>query len=426
MLVALMKNSTYAQDGGQSPTPSSEISPILLSQVELIESQVRDLRQLSSSGLERITIEPAQLHVIADTQLQTTYSAQQAEDDAVFYKTFGFIENLADLGIALDNQLKAYPSTLLYDLAENLIYLPPVTSLSAFESTVYARQYAYALQADAFPLETLLNTELFIQSPDQAFAIQALIEGDAQLVTENYIKKFIADNPSLVNDLIRQSASVTNTGAIAPILMNEVLFPAQAGRHFVKTLYDTTNDWRLVDLVYERPPLSTEHILHPELYLLYEAPHSIAIRPMQDFFNNLPDTGQDWTLLRDQSLGEFYLRQHLQLVLEPEVVDVMASGWGGDRFMLYTHNRETLMVWRLSWDSYADFVDFDTRYTAYLGDWLDIGGSVVRDGLICWASPSKNVCKSTIGEDVLIVFAPTLDMSLQLIQYQLAGSHIIG
>src|SRR5690606_25116110 len=149
---------------------------------------------------------------------------------------------------------------------ENLIYLPPVTSLSAFESTVYARQYAYALQADAFPLETLLNTELFIQSPDQAFAIQALIEGDAQLVTENYIKKFIADNPSLVNDLIRQSASVTNTGAIAPILMNEVLFPAQAGRHFVKTLYDTTNDWRLVDLVYERPPLSTEHILHPELY----------------------------------------------------------------------------------------------------------------------------------------------------------------
>lgn len=419
LLASLMGTSVRAQDNSTA-TPSVPVNPDLLTDIEVAELQVREIRQLTLTGaLNRQFLEPEQIQQRVVEDVLGTYTPQDAEQDALFYAAFGFVEPDTDLIATVNNLIKAQSSGF-YDVQANTIYLLPTNRLGAFNSMLYARHYFYALQAQNFHTTDLLTPDLIINTPDQAMAIRALLEGDAQLVTLRYIQDFITTNATLVPDLITQAAvsSIPPLDGAPAIFKQELLFPSETGAQFVETLYNATGDWRLVNMAYQRPPLSTEHILHPELYLLYEEPQAVELRSMDEFFATLPEDERDWTLVRDQTLGEFYLLQHLMLHLEPEAAQRVAAGWGGDRFMLYTRDDQMLMVWRSRWDSDADALDFDTRYGAFLGEWFNIGGSVVFENLACWYNNFQNACKTTIDGEVLVAFAPSSDLALKLLEFQ--------
>ncbi|MHC4197146.1 MAG: hypothetical protein ACYSRP_04430 [Planctomycetota bacterium] len=114
----------------------------------------------------------------------------------------------------------------------------------------------------------------------------------------------------------------------------------------------------------ERPPSSTEQIMHPEKYIKPEEadqPSTVTLSPMPDEF------GRGWTFLGDNTLGEFSISILLKEFLEDPAEEVFA-GWDSDLYQAYEHepSGKTALVWLTTWDSNKDAREFFNGYAALL------------------------------------------------------------
>jgi hypothetical protein len=98
---------------------------------------------------------------------------------------------------------------------------------------------------------------------DAAAAYQALVEGDAQLITEEYAAAALS-----LGDQVRLGFSIPFApGADVPhYLRRSGSFPYIEGAEFVCRLYEE-GGWDAVDAAYEGPPTSTAQVLFPDKYL---------------------------------------------------------------------------------------------------------------------------------------------------------------
>ncbi len=418
VVVSTLGNAVRAQD---DVTPVSTLNPnissSLLADLQLAEGRVQELRGLQPTrDVVRRVLPPIELGEAAVNATLVTYTPTHAQDDLLFYAAFGFMQHDLDLWATVESLITSQTNGF-YDSHAGTLYLLNAESLNPFDSIFYARYYALDLLNQNFNTKALLDSANNVM--DSEMALRALIEGDAHLTTFLYADWYIENDPLAAEQLIARAGRPSNNPLErAPsILQRELSFPAQDGFGFVQTLYDETGDWRLVNRAYEHPPLSTEHILHPALYLLYDQPHTVALEPLDSALAEQPET---WTLIRDDTLGEFYLREHLLLHLEPDMVDQAAAGWGGDRFWLYASDDQSLMLWKLSWDTENDMQEFNSHYGSFLGRWLGVSGSILPgNNLICWFGETRSVCKMVVGDDVLVVFAPTLELANSLIHSQI-------
>src|SRR5207237_7376972 len=107
-------------------------------------------------------------------------------------------------------------------------------------------------------------------------------------------------------------------------LIDQLEFPYTYGLAFVRGRYAAAGGWTGVDDLYQRPPTSSQQVLHPELYLSGRG----WVRPP------IPDVAgtTGCTPLRSGTLGEFQMTE----VLAEHVSDATASsattGWSGDAF----------------------------------------------------------------------------------------------
>jgi hypothetical protein len=441
VLVALLiispflENSDVQAQGDSTPTFEAFRTPILavLSvDIDRTESRVQDIRRLRpTADLNREILSEDDLRHFVSRRLASEYTAEDVQSDLLFYAAFGFLDNNAELYSIIENLMLNQVADF-YDRQADVMYMVETDSLDPFRSILYARQYTLALQNQNYNTQTIINDAINRQEYDQAMALMAVFEGDAQLTTMLFTEALIDENPEAAVGLITQSYTPQNTvlDEQAAIFKSELLFPSTNGLNFIQTLFNESNGWRLVNSVYERPPLSTEQILHPTLYLLYEVPHDVSVTPLNDFWvEQSPD--DEWLLVRDQALGEFYLREHLRLFFEDIIADETAAGWGGDRFLLY-HNEtdsESVVVWKTSWDTPEDALMFDLQYGNFLGQWFGVSGEVTFDDGACWLAPGRNACKIALeNNEILIVFAPNAELVKSIMEYELqeTSTRILG
>lgn len=395
--------------------------PSLLTNLEQTEAKVQALRQLDSVYPVRREIMPAdELRAMIEQDIiGERYSPEQAQRDAEFYVTFGFLMPGVDLR-ELTQTLATSRISTFYDPVTDTIYLPDNEGNDPLSTTFYAHHYTLALLRQNFAIPDPKSLSL-----DQAMAYQAVMEGDAYLTTLLFAEDMISSDSASAAWLLRSGGLLTpmTTSGVPVVLQRELSFPYADGGAFIQYLYDEYGDWRLVNLLYERPPLSTEHILHPIQYLLYDEPQAVMVPDLAEFL--LP-YGPNWTLIADDTLGEFYLREHLALILAPEVVDTVATGWGGDHFKLYTYNDQVVLAWKLVWDTREDAQDFNLHYGAYLNQWLGVSGSVLKTNQSCWVSATRTACKASDDDGVWVVIAPTADMAFNLLDVVIPNIQIIG
>lgn len=411
----MWQSDAYAQD---PPSPTPALDPVHRANVELTEAQISNVRSLPIAPVNRQAVNREALDVIVLEIAEERYTRDDALSDQYFYEALGLLPTGVDL-YAIGISTVTQAPTDFYDPTSNTIYVLPIPTgvLNISDTMRYGENYAYALLEDQFGAFTLLNS---IDNPDQYLAIQAVIQADAQLTLEQLAILLVNSGTYSLDTMLRQAATYQGRdlpGSPPSILVEEAYFGSEVGLAFVRGLYEETGTWRLVDNIYARPPLSTEHLLHPTLYLLYEEPHQVAIAPMDVFL-----AGQDdnWQFIQQRTVGEFYLRQHLGLLFDQTVTDEMASGWGGDTLQLFANDEgQVLMVWRISWDTQDDFVQFTTRYGEFIGSWLQIPGVPYDNGAACWEGLERSLCFVELDDDILIVGAPTDDMALAALQYQL-------
>lgn len=406
---------TGAQEQAQEP----QISEALRTQIESIEDQVRDLRELEQ--LEPFTLSfPTREDV--EAYIQELFDIELTEDavrEAVlFYTAFDLLEEDIDLRQVYQDLLTQQVAGF-YDpeTAEMNVILTtgeiPEERLPLLEQIVYAHEYVHTLQDQHFDLGALLEIASDETDYDRALATLALIEGDATYVMNIYAARAAQENPfgALAELLLGglQAGNLTLPPGTPDILADELLWPYQGGEQFVSALLDA-GGWEVVDNAFTDLPTTTEQIYHPQKYLDGEGRIPVTLEDASAAL------GDGWSLINSGTFGEFYLRQHLATQLDSSDVADAATGWGGDRFQLYESDAgERAHALHLTWDSEAEAAEFRELYAAFLD--ARTRASAV-DG--CWDGADQVICLTGSGADATIVAAPAGEQARALLEALLA------
>jgi len=235
------------------------------------------------------------------------------------------------------------------------------------EKITYAHEYTHVLQDQIYDFHGGLGyTDENCQIDSERCAgILSLIEGDAVLTESLWFQTYATekDYTDILDFYESYESPVFDS---APNYMQEdFIFPYMQGQAFVQSLYDQ-GGYAAIDQAYQNVPVSTEQILHPELY-----PND---KPIPVMLPDLTDTlGEGWTELDRNVMGEWFTYLILAHASDPNfrvndsVAMNAAEGWGGDTYLVYINEEteEIILVMVSTWDTPRDLDEFYEAFMQY-------------------------------------------------------------
>lgn len=392
------------QTANVTPTPSGPVDPeALAAEMDAIEQQVIEMRGLQPTGpVDRkfMTVEEVKQRTLDDFNEDTT--PEEWADYTHTMVAYGMVPPEIDLYNLL---LRLYSEGVagFYDPdTGELVIVSGSGTLNAYEQVTFAHETNHALQDQNYDLEGLgFNDE---DDTERAMAIRALTEGDATVLEEQYKETFSRAELKEYNDIIA-GYDVSIYFELPEFMLLDFLFPYDQGAAFVRR-YHQQGGWARVDEVWHDPPLSTEHILHPERYEAGDAP-IIVDRPA------LTDTlGSGWRQIDSGVSGEWFT--YLMLAygdnhaarLSTSTAERAAAGWGGDGYVAYYHAEDDQLVLAQHWvwDTADDAGEFNKAFETYgNGRW---GKAERTEAGPCWREARQQHCLLVNGQHSLWLTAP--------------------
>ncbi|HVV86003.1 MAG TPA: hypothetical protein VHE35_23245 [Kofleriaceae bacterium] len=411
----------------------------LIARTDTIAAKVAKLRGLA-------LLHPIEKGLMNDDQLRARILARMDEDsppaeraaEAAAAKRWGLVPWSTDLDKLMVDLLTEQIAGF-YDPTERKLYIASRTAdpaalaakAKATGTTVEALQKAeeseadmvmaheidHALQDQHFDLDRW--TKVVEKDADASAARTAVVEGDAMALMIEYQLAESGQGPPwgqelLVHMMMALMQTTVATGGSgqqfdsAPFaIRQQMVFPYQAGIGFIAALRKT-QPWSAVDDVFtKRPPVSTEQVMHPELYLSDEQPDLVTAAP--------PPKALGLAQLDSQTWGEAGWLTFLQAHgVVPETAATAAAGWGGDRVVLLgpsdgtAHPERTTAVALVTWDSEADGLEaWDALGKAL--EQMVIGTPLVADdNQLRWLDADGRVTAAERRHDriVIVVGAP--------------------
>ena len=353
---------------GPSPSPSGPAASLSPAELDAIYAQIEE-QVIALRGLEaRKDIDPT----ILDQEGLTDYAKRTfAKDNPPeyiaayerFYEAMGQLDPAVDLEESFIKLLSSQVLGLYDPDSEDLFVVARSGDVGAAQRATYAHEFDHAIQDQHFDSSALLLSGALDQG-DRLLARLALVEGDAYVLMAQWVQEFFSQ--AELREFLAESAdpkALAILEQIPAVIRDGLEFPATAGLLFVLDAYQN-GGWDAVDALYERPPDSTEQILHPETYAADEKP--IAVTLPADLATAM---GAGWTEAFQDTLGEFGLRQWLRQVIPDTeataaAADVAAAGWGGDRVVFLQGPSDAYAAALVTeWDSAGDADDFATQAT---------------------------------------------------------------
>jgi hypothetical protein len=241
-----------------------------------------------------------------------------------------------------------------------------------------AHEMTHALEDQRYDIDGRIAKVL--DDDDASFALSSLVEGSASLAAAIYVAKGIASGTLDAEALAGMSDAVKTErlNAMPDALKRQLLGPYVLGVTFLSRAHGggTGAEFPLsdVDAAWARPPRSSEQILHPEKY--WDAGRRDNPKPVT---MPSPKTvlGKGWTLAGSGVLGELMLGS-LVGAEAPDTAALVsgggvwtnaaASGWGGDRFELWSTGASSLVLVLTVWDTAKDADEFAAALPAGRSD----------------------------------------------------------
>lgn len=401
---------TLTQRPSLSPATSTAagLSPDVIAAMDAIESQVSELRGLAPlAPTERRLIRPAELATLVKDQFLQDYTPSDALADSQLYALLGLVEPDFDLW---DFYLQLYAEQVagFYDDQDKIMYVVQGEGFDGPERLTYAHEFTHALQDQHFGLRDQLGyTESGCeQDSERCTGIQALIEGDATLLEDQWLRTY-ASQAEIDQILAFYSAYQTPVFDSAPAFLQATFtFPYTDGLTFVQWLY-RQGSWAAVDAVYASPPLSSEVILHPERYGLDPPTRLAAPKSLAD------GLGPGWQMVNHGTFGELFIRQWLEAFIPSEAAAKAADGWAGDFYQLFRDDAgQTAMVFVATWDTIRDAQDASLAFRDY-GD-ARFGDHHPTSTGYTWETDALSLVVDRQSNQTLVIVAPDPDASGQL------------
>lgn len=240
----------------------------------------------------------------------------------------------------LEAQLAGY-----YEPADRSMYMAADLDEDNARATL-AHELVHALQDQYWDLQA--RSKYKKSQGDLSSTTSALAEGDATSAMFDVLlagsgRRAIDLPEEIFTEQIIQSVS-QGPSARAPHAMRSALVaPYVHGTLFVHALR-RKGGWDLVNRAWERPPTSSEQILHPEKWEMNEAPLVVS----EPTFAAL---GSGFATLDTDTFGELGTRLTFAEWMEESRAEAASLNWGGDRATLVSRGDEIAMGWRIVYDA---------------------------------------------------------------------------
>jgi hypothetical protein len=231
-----------------------------------------------------------------------------------------------------------------------------------------SHELTHALEDQSFHIDPWIKAAR--PNDDAELARQSVSEGSALAAMVDYTmrdqKMGVRDLPDV--SLLIRSGAVSEMDkdpklSKAPLFIrDELLFPYLAGTGFSQQFLKAHSGWQDLHLIFENPPVSTQQIIHPELYLSSVKPESVTLPVWKGL------VPEDWKLLEENVLGEFGLGEVLKQFIGQERADRISPAWKGDRYATFESatTKNTSLVFRIALDNPDDAARFFGQYSEVL------------------------------------------------------------
>jgi hypothetical protein len=271
-------------------------------------------------------------------------------NEGLSLQLFGFVPTEFDYEAAqyrlLEDQLAGY-----YEPSDKTMYMASDLGDEEAEATL-AHELVHALQDLRWDLEN--RSKYVAGEGDRSEALSALAEGDATSAMFDVLiarggagpGKSALDVPDEVfAEQIREGMN-QGPGATAPRIMRTSLAaPYIYGTLFVHALR-RRGGWNAVDAAWDKPPTTTEQLLHVEKWVAREPPLDVSAPPFATL-------GPGWHVADEDSEGELGTRLAFEEWMDPATAAALSGDWGGDRGVLLTSGERAAYAWRLRYDAGA-------------------------------------------------------------------------
>jgi hypothetical protein len=333
-------------------TGAEESSPLVRTIREVVED-VEDVRGLwRKTTLQVVLLDDALFSkaVRAKAEKELTKTAVAAE--RARWAAFGLAPLDADpakilLGV-LDEQVAGFydPSTKALTVREK----PPASAGAAADAfqLVLAHEVEHALQDQHFGFPDMDK----LPDDDARLARMALYEGDAMATmiavgarrARRPVKLALATAAASARGM--SAEQLAHAGGYSPellqappIVREELALPYVAGLALVAEVH-RRGGFELVDKMFQRPPLNTHQVLHPQAYLEGEQPARVPY----------PSAPAGMHALTSGRMGELGTRLALQVCVDGQVARDFAQHWSGDAYTVVRGPLDGVsLVWSTAW-----------------------------------------------------------------------------
>lgn len=366
LCVCLLAGPARAQQAASTALPPAQI----IAGTEFLQAADEVLAEMSKL-LSLPVREPLKRSVRTREEIRAYLirSLQEEKDDA---KMHADVRALELLGLLPKN----YPlEQKLLDLLTDQIagvydpkgreFFIAASTEPAEQRVIMAHELTHALEDQSFHIEQW--TKAVEDNDDAGLARAAVLEGSATVAMIDYLlrdsgtsfRDLANFDPALMLGDVEGTQELKDT---PPTLKDQLLFPYLAGAAFSVKVLDAAGGWTGLHTIFEKPPASTQQIMHPDLYLRGVQPETVALPQMNEV------VPRRWKKLDENVMGEFGLNQVFKQFLGKARADELAAAWSGDRYAVYEESPEgrALLVVRLRLAGEAEAERFFAGYSELL------------------------------------------------------------
>jgi hypothetical protein len=356
-----------SEEPTKTPYPTSVLDSQLTSEIDLIQTQVVEERGLQPKHpVPVVLLSPDDLRKNVVSDFLADYTDEETADDVLELSIIGLLEpgfDLRDLYInLLSEQIAGY-----YDNETAEMFVVQGEAFQGPERLTYSHEYTHVLQDQNYDIKNGLNynDDACELDTERCAAIQSLIEGDATVSQAIWFQYYATSQDKQEVTAFYNSLKSPVYDSAPAFLKDDFVFPYNQGSTFVQELF-SNGGWAAVDAAYLDPPVSTEQILHPNLY-----PSDKPI-PV-DLPDLVPALGQGWREVSRNQMGEWYTYLVLARGADANAqqsdstAQSAAAGWGGDEYLVL-HNdatSATVFMMKTVWDTTNDATEFSSTFEKY-------------------------------------------------------------
>ncbi len=398
----------HAQEAAVVP-PSADSKPA--TDADFIAAAEEVLGQMSQiTGLKLVT--PLKKSLRSREEIRAYVIKQMNEDknpveryaDQRSAEAFGLLPKGFDLDSFMVNVLTEQIEGL-YDPKTHEFYIADWSPL-ADQRMVMAHELTHALEDQHFQIETWVKAAR--PNEDAELARDAVLEGSAMAAMVDYLMlgtgRSLKDVPDFDPGMLIGDLGSTPTLQKAPPFLKDVLiFPYLGGLTFSAAVMKNTG-WAALPGVFEKPPVSTQQILHPALYRSGKTPASVTLPRLEKLL------GDNWSKLDENIMGEFGWKEVLKQFLDNGRARTLAAAWDGDRYAAFEQKqtKKLILVTRLHLDSEEHAARFFGQYSEALEKKYSQRSNLLRrPNFFSFDTPDGGVFLDCLGDECVTMEGAT-------------------